>query len=129
MTFKITSTHRYWWPVKVRQPIVETGDPKKSGGRFETVELKLLLEAMGEDEVKAIDAALASLPPAERIERQHEQLERVVKDWTDVVDEDNQPVPFSQEAFRQAMQRTWFRLGVYKAWGESLIGEAARQKN
>lgn len=127
MTFKVTSTHRYWWPVQVKQPMADA-DPKKAG-RLETLTLKLLFAAIDQDEAKSLDAELAALPKEEREARQHEHIETVTKDWADVVDDQNQAVPFSMEIFRQAMQRSWFRLAVYKAYAASIAGEEARLKN
>jgi len=127
MTFKMSATHRYWWPVQVKQPVADA-DPKKAG-RVETMTLKLLFEAIDQDVAKALDAELAALPKEERESRQHEHIEQVTKDWADVVDDDNQPIPFSLDRFRQAMQRSWFRLAVYKAYAASIAGEEARLKN
>ena len=127
MTFKLSATRLYWWTVKVRQPI-DNPDPKR-GAKIETVELKVQFEAISQDDGNAHAAELRGLPREEREKREHELIERAVKNWEGVVDDENQPVPFSLEAFRKAMQFSWFRIGIYEAWVASTAGEEARRKN
>ena len=127
MTFKLSSTRLYWWTVKVKQPI-DDPDPKK-GGKIETVELKVQFEALAQDDARAHAVEIRDLPKDERDKREHDLIERAVRNWEGVVDDDNQPVPFSLEAFRRAMQFSWFRLAIYEAWIASSAGEEARRKN
>jgi len=118
MTFKLTAEpFRYWWPVEVKVP---SAQDVKDAGKVETQALKVLLEPLGQDEAKELDRELAELPEQERNERQHDHIERVVKGWDNVVGEDGGAVPFSLQAFRQAMQRSWFRMAIYKAYTASL---------
>lgn len=125
MKFKMTAEHLYWWPVEVQQP---STDPKKAG-QLETMAMNILFAAIDRDEAKAADEEIAKLPVAERAAREFEHLEKAIRGWDEVEDEDGHPVPFSLETFRQAMQRTWFRIAVYKAYAASLAGDEARRKN
>ncbi len=118
MKFKATATHLYWWPVTVQLP---HPDPAHAG---ETVEasFKMRFEALPTDEAEALQKA----PEGER----HALLKRAVRGWNeDVVGEDDAPLPFSAETFDRLMQSSWFRIGVYRAWGESLVPGAAKRGN
>lgn len=125
MTFRLTSEHLYWWPVEIRVPRTELN----KAGKLDVMTLKLQFEAIDSDEAEALRAEIADLPASERDAREHAHLERVVRDWAEVVDDDNNAVPFSMVVFRQAMQRSWFRIGVYKAYVTSISGDGARTKN
>ena len=120
MKFKLTDTDQYWWPVTVRVP-----DPENAGQILEQ-EFEMLFEP--EDQDTALDAQeeYASLTsPRERVEHERDQLLRVCKNWRGL----DGDLPFSEEAFRQALKKSWFRTGVYAAYGQSLNGEAARLGN
>lgn len=114
--FVLTSTHRFWWPVTVMSP-----DPVLTG-QLVKQEFEIRFEAMPQDEAIKLQAELAALPPEEYLPRQHEQLLRVVKDWREVNDESGDAVPFSEDAFRQALQHSWFRTGVWQAYYDGLNG-------
>ena len=125
MTFRMTSEHLYWWPVSVKVPRTE----RDKAGKYDTMTLKLQFSAIGSDEAEALRKEIAALPEDEQAERQHDHMKKVIRDWAEVVDDDNAPIPFSMDVFMQAMQRSWFRLGVYQAYSDSISGEGARAKN
>lgn len=125
MTFRMTAEHLYWWPVEIRVP---SADAEKAG-ELELMTMKLQFAAIDRDEANKLSAEIAALPEKERETREHAHLERVARNWADVIDDDSNPVPFSMATLRQAMQRSWFRIGVYKAYVASINGDEARTKN
>ena len=58
-----------------------------------------------------------------------QQIQRVVKNWSDVVDADGATVPFTPEKLEMALQHAWFRTGIQRALVESQNGEAPRLGN
>ncbi len=125
MKFVLTKEHTYWWPVKVAIP---DPDPARAGKLIEQ-EFRMQFVSIGQDEAQALADEIAALEPKERAAREHDLILRVSKDWADIVDEDQQPVPFSEEMFRAAMQSPFYRAAVYRAYNASMRGEAARKGN
>ncbi|MGN7870969.1 hypothetical protein [Paracoccus sp. 22332] len=124
MKFKLAKTYRYWWPVTVQMP-----DPDQPGTIL-TQELRVLLEPLPQDEVIAVQEESAKLKTVRAVsEHGAASMERVVKDWDGVEDEDGKLVPFTPAMLRQALQHAWFRAGINKALAESQNGEAARLGN
>lgn len=124
MQFKLSKTHRYWWPVTVRLP-----DPDHAGQIIEQ-DLRLWLEPLTRDEALAAqDRIVAAASTREAVACEIEDTLRVVRGWEGVVDDDNEPVPFSEGALRQALQHSWFRNSVAEAIAASQRGEAARLGN
>ncbi|MFB2531033.1 hypothetical protein ACEYYA_02585 [Paracoccus sp. p3-h83] len=123
MQFKLSKTHRYWWPVIVRVP-----DPEQAGQYLEQM-LRLELEPLPRAEALAAQEAMAELTTGRAlVEHEIEQTLRVVKNWDGVVD-DQGTVPFSADAMRSALEHSWFRAAVARAIADSLNGEAARLGN
>ena len=125
MKFKLTREHIYPWPVKVNVP-----DPDKAGAIIEQT-FNMTFRALPLDEAQALDAEIAELPEAERNARQHDMLRRVCVGWDDqVIGDDNKPAAFSAELLDQMlMLHSWYRIGLYKAYQESLTGRAAELGN
>ena len=124
MQFKLSKSHRYWWPVTVSIP-----DPENPG-RFVEQNLKMQFEPLGRDEqLAAQDTAAALTSLRELAEHETEQARRIVKNWDGVVDDDGGPVPFSPELLDQALQQPWFRKAVQEALHQSMTGEKARLGN
>lgn len=124
MKFKLVEKHRYWWPVVVRIP-----DPDVPG-RFVEQELKILFEPQDRDAAVAATEAYEKLTTARaRADHEHEQLLAVSKNWDDVEGSDKQPLAFSEDIFRAALQQGWFRSAVYTAYYDSLNGVEARVGN
>lgn len=121
MKFTLTSNHRYWWPVKVAIP---HPDKDKAGEQIE-MEFRMQFETLPRDEADRIAELMKGDPS-----QVHADLKRVACDWDEnVVDDGGKPVPFSVEALDQALQISWFRLALYRAWGASLVDDAARLGN
>jgi hypothetical protein len=126
MKFVLTRKHLYWWPVTVAVP---SPDQDRAGEMVEMT-FKMRFESLPRDEAKAMQDRIRALPENEAEAESHADLMRVVKGWDDdVIDDDGKPVPFSPEALRKLLQVSWYRLGVYRAWAASLVGEAPRRGN
>ena len=124
MKFKITPKISYWWPIIVRVPDTD------NAGKFVEQTLKVLFEPKSRDEAQAAAEAYAKLTTAkEQADHEERQLLDVVKNWDEVEDDDKNPIPFSPEMFLTAMQRSWFRTGVYSGYADSLSGIEARLGN
>lgn len=123
MPFVLTTTHRYWWPVKVTSP-----DPNVPGA-YTTEEFEAEFEPIGQDEAVALRAEILALPVEQQRAREHEELKRVTKNWRGVVNAGGTEMLFSADSFHQALQFSWFRAGMYAAYADSLSGEAARLGN
>lgn len=124
MKFKLVEKHRYWWPVVVRIP-----NPEVPGKMIEQ-KLKILFEPQDRDAAVAATEAYEKLVGARaRADHEHQQLLEVSKDWDDVEDDDRQAVPFSEDNFRAALQKGWFRSAVYSAYSDSISGNEARVGN
>lgn len=113
----------YWWPVTVRMPNA-TGS-----GDFTRQTFKALFEALTRDEAEALDKEVMAALNAGDETKRDALLERVVKDWEGVVDEDKGEIAFSAETLRQALQWPWVRVGLYDAWTQSQSGEKRRLGN
>lgn len=124
MQFKLSKSHRYWWPVTVSIP-----DPE-SPGQFIKQELKIQFEPLGrDDQLAAQDTAAALTSLRELADHETEQARRIVKNWDGVIGEDGGPVSFSPELLDQALQQPWFRKAVQEALHHSMTGEKARLGN
>lgn len=124
MKFALIDTYRYWWPVTVSPP-----DPVNPG-KFLTQTMKIEFEAENRDEALARMEKIAALPAEEQADHEFDELRRIVKNWDEVVGADNlTPIAFTAEVFDKAIQHSWFRIGVYRGYAESLSGDQARLKN
>lgn len=124
MQFKLSNSHRYWWPVRVRIP-----DPECPGCIIEQT-LKVQFEPLSRDELLDAQEKAARLRDfRELAEHEAAQSRRIVKNWDGVVDDAGEPVPFSPEHLDRALGQSWFRKAVQDALTESMNGEAARLGN
>ena len=124
MQFKLAETYRYWWPVTVMVP-----DPANPG-KFLKQELKVELEPLPTDELMAAQELSSSLATMREVtDHGIQQIQRVVKNWSDVVDPDGEIVPFTPEKLEMALQHAWFRAGIQRALVASQNGEAPRLGN
>lgn len=124
MKFKLVDTYRYWWPVTVRIPHPDVA------GTIQEQTLKVLFEAQDREDALAAQELYETLvTPRERAEHETTQLLAVVKGWDDVEGEDKAPVPFTEDNFRAALQKAWFRSAVYAEYANSLSGREAQVKN
>lgn len=124
MQFKLSNSHRYWWPVTVRIP-----DPENPGCIIEQ-KLKVQFEPLSRDDLLAAQEKAARLKDfRELAEHEAAQSRRIVKNWDGVVDDAGEPVPFSPEHLDRALGQSWFRKAIQDALQESMNGEEARLGN
>lgn len=125
MKFVLAKTNLYWWPITVRVP-----DPDAPGKIIEQV-LKVQFEPRDEEEVVAEQERIYAIAnPIERLAAEREFLAGLVKDWGDVLGEDQEtPVPFSVELFDQALRQPTFRAGVWAGYYGSRSGKEATLGN
>lgn len=124
MQFVLIEKHLFWWPVTVSLP-----DPECPGAVMEQ-SFEALFLALPRDEAIEMDAAYAALKTREEREaHEYDLLRRVVRDWKDVVDENNAVVAYSEAMLDKALQFAWVRTGFYRAYAQAMSGEAAKAKN
>lgn len=124
MKFRLVENPRYWWPMLVRIP-----DPETPGAVIEQ-RLEVLLQARPQDELIAEQRRINAIDdPIERLVAEREVQAAAVHGWRGVVDDDGSDVPFSAAALSLAMQHSWFRASLHRAWAESLEGQEARLGN
>tara|TARA_R100001129_G_scaffold173048_1_gene144170 strand:+ start:2995 stop:3360 length:366 start_codon:yes stop_codon:yes gene_type:complete len=121
MKFTLTRAHLYWWPVKVAIP---HPDKDKAGEQLEMT-FKMQFEALPREDAERIAEDMKRDPETAA----NADIRRVARDWDEVVDAEGKAIPFSTEALDELMQISWYRMAVYRAWGASLIGDAARLGN
>ncbi|HTM77007.1 MAG TPA: hypothetical protein VL133_05210 [Devosia sp.] len=103
-------------------------DQDRPGEVIEQV-FTMTFRALPLDEAEAMDKEVAALPAPEQAKHQDDLLRKVARGWDDVVDGDGKPVPFTPDNLEFAMQQSWFRIGCYRAYRQSLQGQAAKAKN
>ncbi|SHL10148.1 hypothetical protein SAMN05216428_10176 [Nitrosospira sp. Nsp11] len=108
MAFKITQKPTFTARVKVETP--------NNTGGFDRSEFMAEFHRAGMDEIEE----LKKLP-------QREVLEKVLLGWSQLIDEDNQPVEFSEERRRALLNIPPALLALGAAFWESLF--KAREKN
>lgn len=124
MQFKLTKSHRYWWPVIVRIP-----DPDNAG-RFIEQNLKIQFEPKDRKaQIESQEAAAKLTSLRDIIANDVAEARAIIKNWEGVLDDDGEALPFSQERLDMALQQTWFRKGVQEALAQSMNGEEARLGN
>ncbi|MHB2265808.1 hypothetical protein [Aliihoeflea sp. PC F10.4] len=123
MKFKLADTHTYWWPIKVKMP-----DPDQAGKVLE-FEFSMQFESVPLDQARAEDKAIAELAPAEQTGMRLDQMMKRCRGWRDVVGDDGGDIPFNETNLSRAMQSSWFRMGVFRAFDESLVPGEARRGN
>ena len=72
---------------------------------------------------------LSSIPPADLDPRQDQEafLRDIVAEVEDMVDDEGQPLPWSEEAWEKVLALPWARLAIVRGYFESVTG--ARAKN
>lgn len=118
MQFQLVQKHEFWWPVTVKVPA--------DGGSIVEQSFEVRFTAQTRDDaIAAIEKAAQTRDPRARAELEYEQLRSVVTDWRGVIDQDRAALPFSETAFAQACQTTWFRAGLNAAYADALNGVGA----
>lgn len=117
--FVLSTVYRFSWPATALVPDVS------QPGQVVKQRFQLSFEALPRDEWLAVSQAAA----LDGSDANFSVLLRVIKGWDQVISDDNEPVPFSEGALRQAMQFSWFRTAAFTSYAEALSGEAARLGN
>ncbi len=119
--FKMTETHRFSWPVKVKLPSSE------NPGTLETQTFTGHFRLLKKDEAAALAAAMEiarmkGIAAADAAEL--DQIRAALEGWSDVVDDDGRPVAFSADALALACSSDPVRRAIAVAYGEGASGEA-----
>lgn len=120
--FVLKKDHSYAWPVTVQVP-ADGGDIREE--QF-TCTFQILPQARIEslmEEMRADEGTTLGGGADERI------LREVVVGWEDVKDESGDVIPFTGENLATLMALPYARIGVMRAYFESVMGEKARIKN
>lgn len=77
---------------------------------------------------------LAEINRADSLQFEDEGVERLLMDWADVKDKDDEPIPYTPENVAAAMQEPAYREALVKGaltmvYGKKILLEAERQKN
>ncbi len=97
---------------------------KIDGGRWREAKFLGLFSLVHQSE---IDDILAKIADGE--EQDEDLASRLLVGWSEIVGEDGQPLPYSEEAKASILDLPHVRRAVLKAYGDSLGGRAARRKN
>lgn len=136
--FKLVPNLTCWWPVKVSEP-----DPNKPGKFIEhTFEAELQIldrdESQKADEQRramlkqaADDPSDENLAKVEKLLEAHDQMafRRVLRNWRGLIDENDQPIPFTDETFVAVMKHDRVRRALNVAYQEAITGDKARLGN
>jgi len=101
---------QHWWPVVVKAPSSATP------GAIVEHRFEVLFETLEHDEAEKIDNEVSAAEIAGDTSKRNVLLRRVVKGWKGVVDQKQQPIPFSTEVLDKVLQFTWNRIGFNRAW-------------
>ena len=124
MKFTLVENPTFWWPVTVRVP-----DPE-APGKTVSQDLRVQFAPKTRDEEIALQEKFAALTSErDRADAEIANWLDIVKGWDGVVDGNGNPVPFSAEALRAALQRSWFRVGLGEAFTASAFGLEAKRGN
>ena len=124
MKFTLVEAPTFWWPVTVRVP-----DPEAPGKTI-AQDLRVQFVPKTRDEEIALNEAFASLKTdRERAAAEIANWLDIVKGWDGVVDGNGNPVAFSKETLRAALQWQWFRSALSKAFTDSAFGLEAQRGN
>ena len=136
--FKLVKTLTTWWPVKVYEP-----DPENPG-TFVSFEFQAEFEILDREQVARNEAARAAVfakfdgatgdDRLRDLQRELDDLQtaeflRVMRNWRGVIDDDNQPLTFSEQALIAALNRNHVREGISVAYSEAIDTGKARQGN
>lgn len=136
--FKLVKTLTAWWPVKVYEP-----DPENPG-KFVSFEFQAEFEILDREEVGKNEAARAAVfaefegaTGDNRLRELQQKLDdlqtreflRVMRNWRGVVDDNDQPLTFTEQAFLEALKRNHVREAISVAYAEAIDTGKARQGN
>lgn len=104
--FVFPKTLQLWWPCTIRTPIdAVEGQP---AWREDTMEMRVTVISQATINEALVKDGVSGL------------LKQVMTDWRDVVDEDGQPLPFSE--FEQLITWPYIRNGLFDAYMDCVRG-------
>lgn len=119
--FVLKPNYEYWWPIKIKIP---NSDPKRPGVSTDMT-FNAKFSSIGTDEASEL---LAQRRQDVELGGGYDAfIMRVVTDWdTNVVDEDGQPVPFSENALAGMLTNVWVLKAYWQAWSDSISSEPSK---
>lgn len=124
--FKFAKERKVWWPIIVKLP--------KDGGGFDEFTCRILYRLIDRDEIKAQMKGVNQNDPgflqkfARKLsDNEDEYLRAHVLDWKDIVDQDENPIPFTFEGLKAATKDIAFNKALLAGLQEASYG--AEQKN
>jgi hypothetical protein len=115
--FKIAkNSETYTWPVEVQVPT--------NGGRFTTATFDAIFKVIPQSE---IDAAIEAAQEGGNTDAA--LLGKVWLGWSGVLDEDDQPLGYSEDAKRALLDIPYVRIAVTRAYFASIRGKERQRKN
>lgn len=107
MAFKLAETDYVWWPTVIEVPV--------DGGDTSPHQLEAQYDLLSQDEYNKLNNDDIVF------------LIRVVKDWKDVTDHNDQPLPCTKEnKLKMFKSRGYIRLGFLNAYHEAVTGIKAK---
>jgi len=117
--FKHAAKRQVDWPVEV--------SVAQSGGTVQSVEVTLRYELATRSEIKGMSDAGYGVLDEEADERTLDQLCEKIKGWGDeIVDENDNPIPFSQENLRAVLENPAFARAAVIGLIQASTGAAAK---
>ena len=103
--FVLKADHEFDWPVTVRIPI--------DGGKYASQTFTARFRLPSKDEMTNMAAVLGDDAANAR---------KVMVGWDGIVDEQKQPVPFSDEALDALLGVPWARVAIWQAFIDASFG-------
>jgi hypothetical protein len=126
MTFKISRSQTYRWPIKIRLP-------KDGGGcTVETFEGEFRrLKQSRIDELRRQLIAQEESGLEEGEITAEAAIGEILAGWSGIMDDDGEEVPFSPSAVAELLELPTVAMQILRSWGESLMvgADGAKGKN
>ncbi len=100
--FKVVKRDSVWWPVMIEVP---RGDGTK---KMDTYKIKVQYKLLGRKEMESMD------PDSD--------IAEYIMDWDGIVDENNDPIPFSRERLDELLDNIHVLKGFAKGFQEAQLG-------
>lgn len=106
--FNLALSESYTWPVELRVAM--------DGGHFTVVPFDVRFKRVSQERIDEVAEQIATetLDP-------HALLRELVVGWDGIVNDDNEPLPYSQEALGRLLNVPGASRAILRAWRHSLI--------